>query len=659
MKQEKKQSNIDRLSKEGQEHFVGKNGQADEVLTDYRALFEKMPSGFAINRMITDESGNPIDFIILDFNQAFGKIFELARGVIGKKASEVFPGLSADLVMKLATVLQSGQPATFSDFTFDSVRYFELNVFSTSPEIFAFSLKESGKVEKLQYLTEHSTNVFFSHTTDHLLTYLSPQIEKLLGYAAEDTGLKWTDFLSKNPINKLGIELTERAIATGQVQEPFELELVHKNGSRVWVEVRQAPVVENGQTTSVVGALIDITEQKKIAAQLLANEKGFRNLIDESPTAIAVNSKQGDIEYVNYEFTKTFGYTLNDIPHTDQWFVLAYPDEDYRKEVKRLWKIDLEKRLKHGAPKNPFEVRITCKDGSVKFVQIMWSYIGERLVLIFYDLTKHKTLEEQIIFKNDELQNALNELKKINEELEKATQKAKESDQLKSAFLANMSHEIRTPMNSIIGFSSLLSLPGTNAEKRKRYTEFIQKSGKHLLRIIDDIIDVAKIESNQLKIAKSFFSVVPFLESTYDFHRQDPILTSSLDVQFLLDTKLAPGTIIIFTDPTRLKQVFDNLLTNSIKNTSKGFIKFGIHQIEENHITFYVADTGIGIPEKFKESVFMRFTQAETKTIKPGTGLGLSIIKGITQLLDGEIWFESTENVGTTFYVKFPIQPEE
>jgi len=409
----------------------------------------------------------------------------------------------------------------------------------------------------------------------------------------------------------------------------------------------------------VVGALIDITEQKKIAAQLLANQKGFRNLIDESPTAIAVNSKQGDIEYVNYEFTKTFGYTLDDIPHTEKWFVLAYPDEKYRDEVTQRWKTDLERRLRHGAPKTPFEVNIACKDGSVKFVQIMWSFVGEKLVLIFYDLTKHKKLEEQIIYKNDELQNALNELKKINEELEKATQKAKESDQLKSAFLANMSHEIRTPMNSIIGFSSLLSLPGTNAEKRKRYTEFIQKSGKHLLRIIDDIIDVAKIESNQLKISKSFFSVVPFLESTYDFHRQDPILISSQDVQFLLDTKLVPGTIIIFTDPTRLKQVFDNLLTNSIKNTSTGFIKFGIHQIEENHITFYVADTGIGIPEKFKESVFMRFTQAETKTIKSGTGLGLSIIKGITQLLDGEIWFESTENVGTTFYVKFPIQPEE
>jgi PAS domain S-box-containing protein len=449
------------------------------------------------------------------------------------------------------------------------------------------------------------------------------------------------------------------AIETGEVQRPFDLELVHKNGKRVWVEVRQVPVVENGITTSVVGAMIDITEHKKINEQLQANKKGFRNLIDESPTPIAINNKKGDIEYLNYEFTKTFGYTLNDIPHTDQWFALAYPDEKYREEIKRLWMIDLARRLKHKAPKTPFEVRITCKDGSTKFVQIMWSYIGEKLVLIFYDLTKHKKLEEQIRHKNDELENALNELKKINKELEKATQKAKESDRLKSAFLANMSHEIRTPMNSIIGFSSLLSLPGTTIEKREKYTDFIQKSGKHLLRIIDDIIDVAKIESNQLKISKSFFSIVPFLENTYDYYRQSSMLKDNPEVDFILDHQLAKETIILFTDPIRLKQVFDNMLTNSIKNTSKGSIKFGIRKIEENHLTFYVADTGTGIPEKFKKSIFMRFTRAETRTIKPGTGLGLSIIKGITGLLGGEIWFDSTENVGTTFYVKIPIQPEE
>jgi signal transduction histidine kinase len=204
-----------------------------------------------------------------------------------------------------------------------------------------------------------------------------------------------------------------------------------------------------------------------------------------------------------------------------------------------------------------------------------------------------------------------------------------------------------------------LAQPNVSYEKQKHYTNFIQKAGKHLLRIIDDIIDIAKIESNQLKIEMSYFSVAPFLQNTYDYHRQSSLLQTKPQLKLKLNYQKADQPVIMFTDPIRLKQVFDNLLTNSIKNTNEGYIEMGVHALNENSITFYVADTGIGIPEKFKQSIFKRFTQVESKTLKPGTGLGLSIIKGITNLLEGEIWFESTENKGTTFYVKFPILPKE
>lgn len=513
--------------------------------------------------------------------------------------------------------------------------------------------------EKLRNIIEHSTNVFYSHTTDHLLTYLSPQIENLLGYTTEEAKVNWTDLTSDNPINKTGLKIATKAIATGQVQQAYELELVHKNGDLVWVEVHEAPVVESGKTTSIVGALTDITRKRKIALQLMENQRGMRDLIDESPIPIAINSKNGEIEYLNYEFTRTFGYSVKDIPRVEDWFQVAHPDKDYREKIQKIWVEDVDKRSEGKAPRTPFEANITCKDGSVIFVQINWSYISDKLVLIFHNLTEHKILEDQILQKNDELQNALNELQKTNDELQKATQKAQESDQLKSAFLANMSHEIRTPMNSIIGFSGLLAQPNTNDTKRQRYTEFIQKSGTHLLRIIDDIIDIAKIESNQLKIEKSYFSIVPFLENTYDYHRQSSLIQANRNIKLVLKHNFVETPVIIFTDPIRIKQVFDNLLTNSIKNTVKGFIEFGIHAVDEKYITFYVADTGVGIPEKFKESIFKRFTQVESRTLKPGTGLGLSIIKGITNLLNGEIWFDSKENVGTTFYVKLPIQPIE
>ncbi|MGQ7869018.1 PAS domain S-box protein [Sunxiuqinia sp. sy24] len=513
--------------------------------------------------------------------------------------------------------------------------------------------------EKLRNIIEHSTNVFYSHSTDHILTYISPQMKTLLGYTPEEAMVKWTSLTSGNPINDKGFKLVEKAVQTGQMQDPYELELVHKDGHLVWVQVHEAPVVTNGKTSSIVGALTDITEQREIAQKLVENQQGLRHLLYESPIPIAVNSKDGLVEYLNREFTHTFGYTTQDIPNVEQWFEKAYPDQAYREKMKERWQLDLETRINRLDTKVPFEAHVTCKDGSIKFVQIRWSFINEKLVLILNDLTEHKRLEEQILHKNDELQNAMNELQKLNKELQIATKKAKESDELKSAFLANMSHEIRTPMNSIIGFSSLLDNTDTPPEKQRRYTSFIQKSGNHLLRIIDDIIDIAKIESNQLKIELSYFSIVPFLQNTYDYHRQSSLLQEKETIKLRLNCKLATKSIIMFSDPIRLKQVFDNLLTNSIKNTTEGFIELGIHQLEENSITFYVTDTGIGIPEQFKEAIFKRFTQVESKTIKPGTGLGLSIIKGITNLLHGEIWFESTENVGSTFYVKFPILPKE
>lgn len=758
----------------------------------YHTIFDEAPFGCAINEIIYDEKNHPIDFKILDFNQAFEHAAKVENKKLkGQKASQCLTQMDEKWFAKFALVVQSGKRKHYTEFSLDGEKFFDIEIHSPQQKIFILSLVSEQKKlrpimgpvrfyerlmdhlhegiwvtneddvifftnsgitlntgsqkdsllgknihdfqkknlgdflkdylaakrtleprqyethlqtlsgddaflagwlvpliknhrfdgmicttrniteekqsrqrvweseEKLRNIIEHSSNVFYSHTPDNLLTYVSPQMENLLGYTSEEAKINWTILTSDNPINKKGIESTIKAIKTGQVQQPYELELMHKNGKRVWVEVREAPVVTNGITTSIVGALIDITEQKEIAQQLTENQRGLRNLIDESPIPIAINSLGGDIEYLNQEFVNTFGYTNDEIPHVEDWFKIAYPDSTYRQHIKTRWFEEVKRSQQDGHKRTPFEARITCKDGTPLFVQIVWSEIGEKLVLIFHNLTEHKELEDKIMQKNDELQNAMNELQKANQELQIATQKARESDQLKSAFLANMSHEIRTPMNSIIGFSSLLAQPAISEEKRMQYTEFIQKSGTHLLRIIDDIIDIAKIESNQLKIEKSYFSVVPFLQNTLDYHLQSALLSFKPHLKLLLHHELVTKPIIIFTDPIRLKQVFDNLLTNSIKNTDDGQIEFGVHQLDEHEITFFVSDTGVGIPEKYKQSIFKRFTQIESQTVKHGTGLGLSIIQGITNLLDGKIWFDSKENIGTTFYVQFPILPKE
>ncbi|MGQ8337244.1 PAS domain S-box protein [Sunxiuqinia sp. A32] len=513
--------------------------------------------------------------------------------------------------------------------------------------------------EQLSNIIDHSTNAFYSHTPDHVITYFSPQIEKIIGYKPEEALVKWTSLASDNPINEKGLLLTNKAIETGEVQEPYEVELIHKNGALVRVEVREAPVVKEGKTVAIVGSLTDITERTRIADELKISQEGLRNLVDNSPVAIAINDQHGKIEYLNKEFVRAFGYTTDDIKHVEDWWLLAYPDPGYRQEVTKRWKEELKKVSIEDYSQKPFEVTITCKNNQRKFVQIQWSQIGDDLLLILNNLTEQKILQTQLVESNLELKATLSKLRKANTELKLAKQKAEESDHLKSAFLANMSHEIRTPMNSIIGFSSLLTDQDLTESKRERFSDLIQVAGQHLLRIIDDIIDISKIESNQLKIEKVKINVFSFLEEVYNYHDESKLRNKNPELKFNLIQDIIYKNIHMLSDQIRLKQLFDNLITNAFKNTIEGKVEFGIKEVDEaNHkIIFFVKDTGVGIPKKYCDLIFNRFLQVENQLPKHGTGLGLSITKGIIDLLDGKIWFKTKEQIGTTFYFEFSYDP--
>lgn len=362
----------------------------------------------------------------------------------------------------------------------------------------------------------------------------------------------------------------------------------------------------------------------------------FRNL----PLPVVISFLNGDLAYINDEFSKAFGYTYNDILTAEKWWQVAYPDEKYRNEMKLEWN---EKSKKSKGKDIKIETEVTCKDGSKKFVRIVWNVINGRHVVFMTDLTQDKRLAREILDKNEEL--------KI------ARKRAEESDLLKSAFLANMSHEIRTPMNSIIGFSSLLSDKELPEDKRLLYISFIQNAGDHLLRIIDDIIDVSKIESNQLKLHKSRVLLAPMLKNIHSYHKKSKLFVFKTNVKFNVNISKIDKHLNIYTDEIRLKQVIDNLITNALKNTVKGSVEFGIHEMlpDGKSITFYVKDTGVGIPEKYQKMIFNRFLQIENHSTRQGTGLGLSIINGILTLLDGSIWFESKENEGTCFYFTIPV----
>jgi PAS domain S-box-containing protein len=241
-------------------------------------------------------------------------------------------------------------------------------------------------------------------------------------------------------------------------------------------------------------------------------------------------------------------------------------------------------------------------------------------------------------------------LKENEAQLILAKEKAENSDKLKSAFLANMSHEIRTPMNAILGFTDLLAEQGLSKDQRSYYVDIIQKSGNNLLNLINDILDLSKIEAGEIDIIINQVDVNKLMHnllSTFKEHRK------TLGKEFI-KFKMNPliDTLFINTDGFRLTQILNNLLNNAFKFTETGEIKFGCHPIDNNEIQFFVSDTGIGMPAEMQELIFERFHKIETlnNQVYRGAGLGLAISKNLVELLGGTIYCNSVKEKGTTFY---------
>ena len=257
----------------------------------------------------------------------------------------------------------------------------------------------------------------------------------------------------------------------------------------------------------------------------------------------------------------------------------------------------------------------------------------------------------------------VSDLMRIENELKEARDRAEESDRLKTSFLANMSHEIRTPMNGIIGFANLLRDPGLSQDKKDLFLKHIDHSSNQLLNIIDDIIDISKIESGQLKISNKPVRINGILDEIYSsfFHRIRGDAPGEKRVDFNLKKGNESNDFTIVTDDFRLSQIFNNLIGNAIKFTDEGHITFGYSLRNNRHIEFFVSDSGIGIPNNKIRLIFDRFGQVEQeRSLQPsGTGLGLPISKSLVNLMGGEMWVESAVGKGTTFYFTLPLVVEK
>ncbi|MDP3644172.1 MAG: response regulator [Bacteroidota bacterium] len=376
-------------------------------------------------------------------------------------------------------------------------------------------------------------------------------------------------------------------------------------------------------------------EQKELQKSKNELEEYFENDI----SADYVVSLEGEIYSCNKTFLTMFGFENK--THTEKFNITdLYKNPDDRKELLRKVKAtgkvenyELEFITLGGSKMNVLVNAIGIFNGSGELVQTRGYAV---------DITN---------------------LKRIEEELAIAKDRAEESDRLKSAFLANMSHEIRTPMNGILGFAELLKEPELTGEQQQEYIRIIEKSGARMLNIINDIVDISKIESGQMKVSISPTNVNEQIEFIYTLFKKE---VEQKGLQFFTKNSLPSKEAIILTDREKFFAILANLVKNAIKYTKEGAIEFGYDIVGTLHATslqFYVKDTGIGIRNDRQDAIFERFMQADIvdKMARQGAGLGLAISKAYVEMLGGRIWVESEEGKGSTFYftLQFHTEPKD
>ncbi|MBN1416960.1 MAG: response regulator [Bacteroidales bacterium] len=355
---------------------------------------------------------------------------------------------------------------------------------------------------------------------------------------------------------------------------------------------------------------------------------------------------------------------------------IAHPKNNYYFDYRIMQKFDISEKL---LPENSIIINKphTVLVRYLRYIVLLFGIISFLLLivlLLLMNIKRRKKAEavvkqklEEIRDQNIKLESAnqlvsdmnarLEDINKhltvTNEELNKAKEKSEEADRLKSAFLANMSHEIRTPLNAIIGFSSLLVDPFTTSEDQEQFIRIINSNSDQLVRIIDDILDLSKIEAGQLKISNEIFCVNEILtDLVYLFRKHN----NNQLVEIRLSKFTDKCRLMLQSDPTRFKQILTNLVSNAVKYTDRGIVEVGFSLDDDHEVTFYVKDTGIGIERKYFADIFDRFWKIEeiTNIVYSGAGLGLAISKRLCEMMGGRIWLESEPGKGSTFYFTQP-----
>ncbi len=538
---------------------------------------------------------------------------------------------------------------------------------TTNEELIAAKQLAEQQAKDIKHITDNASSIIWKAEIDNkgnfINTFISDVVDDFLGLPKGTINNDWDKYFSyidEKYYSDIFL-IFEQGYANLKKRFSFDYEITKANGSTAYFSSRgQALKIDN--KLFAFGSTVDITKRKLAEDALAENEAKYRLIFDNSPLGIIYYDTNGVILSCNNEFVRIIGSSKEKLIGLN---MLNLPDKQLVESIKKSLS---GKISKYKGVYKPVTSDKTIPSNGI-FSPIINNGKVTNCIGIIQDITEQKKYEqelkiaknkaeenEQKLFqKNKEYETINEELRKTNLIAIKAKQKAEESDYLKTSFLQNMSHEIRTPMNGIIGFADLLNDVNITPEQRKNYTNIIKNSGYQLLRIINDILEISKLGTKQVKVFEEKVNLNNLLLEQFAIF---DLKAKENNTNLFIKTGLPDDKSIILTDKTKLNKILSNLLENALKFTQEGIIELG-YSLVDNEIQIYVKDNGIGIPKDKQKIIFERFSQADDEITKKvgGLGLGLSIAKENAELINGKISLVSEINKGSTFTVTIPYKP--